>query len=80
MQSAERAGQLGGAAPRHAQLLISVSLKSLWELAQEGSTGLHARTASGVPYSTPIILCSLFVSQQQAPGGRVVAPLLIIRA
>lgn len=77
MQSAERAGQLGGAAPRHAQLLIS---ESLWELAQEGSTGLHARTASGVPYSTPIIFCSLFVSQQQAPGGRVVAPLLIIRA
>lgn len=45
------------------------------------STGLHAPTASGVPYSTPILLCSLSASLTKgSKGERAVATLLITRA
>lgn len=67
---------LGCCPPGTAQLLVSES---------EGTClrGIHRTPCTHSIWGSlqhPIILCSLFASWQQAPGERVVAPLLIIRA
>lgn len=74
-----------GAALRAALSVPGTTGCSCWCLCRnlpEGeSTGLHAPTASGAPYSTPIILCSLSASLTKgSKGERAVATLLITRA